>query len=268
MNDFYPILLKPHRYKIAENAKPILPSMPIKPDIPQLKKRNILHQIFLPTDDLIHDKIHYKKELEKFELLMGNYYKKLAKYEEEIELILSQTNISLFRKKEKVSSLFIGKQPIESHEDVQKGRYEDNFIGVLQKKMFDKIHSGLKLIAGNDNGFFPDVAYVNKEKNLCIDIEIDEPYSLINKIPIHYTGIDNNRNNYFLSNGWFVVRFSEKQVAMQPKECCNYLLFLIDEILDTKTDKYEGFGRFPVADPVWNYETANQYAINDYRNSY
>lgn len=253
---------------LAESAKPILPAKPTKPETPQKKKRNILHQIFLPTDDLFHDKVHYKKELEKYEFVMENYKKELAKYDENIELILSETNISMFRTQEKVNSLFIGKQPVPSDEEVLKGRYEDKFIDVLKNKMFDKIHSGLKLRVGNDNGFFPDIAFLDREKNLCIDIEIDEPYSLISKIPIHYVGVDNNRNNYFLSNGWFVVRFSEKQVAKQPKECCNYLLLLIDEILDSNTKKYDDFGCLPIPDAVWTYESANKYAISDYRNSY
>lgn len=73
----------------------------------------------------------------------------------------------------------------------------------------------------------PDFAYIDVEKGIFVDIEIDEPYSGWEKTPIHYKivngTIDQKRNERFTERGWIVLRFSEKQVFEQPKSCLKYL---------------------------------------------
>ncbi len=53
-----------------------------------------------------------------------------------------------------------------------------------------------------------------------IDIEIDEPYEYKTKKEIHYIGCgDEDRNKYFISNNWFVIRFTENQIKNHLAEC-------------------------------------------------
>lgn len=69
----------------------------------------------------------------------------------------------------------------------------------------------------------PDFAYINKERNIFIDIEIDEPYT-IGKKPTHYLfssgkSVDFKRDSLFQKAGWYVIRFSEEQFYKQPNGC-------------------------------------------------
>ena len=45
--------------------------------------------------------------------------------------------------------------------------------------------------------YYPDFTFICDETRLHIDIEIDEPYSLPDKKPIHYVGIDEWQNESF-----------------------------------------------------------------------
>ena len=77
----------------------------------------------------------------------------------------------------------------------------------------------------------PDLVYINKEKGIYIDIEIDEPYSGGHH-PTHYitsdgTHKDHRRNETFRNAGWYVVRFTEQQMFCQTAECMKLLFELL-----------------------------------------
>lgn len=85
-------------------------------------------------------------------------------------------------------------------------------------------------------GFYPDIAYLDLKKNILIDIEVDEIYSLKTGEPIHHLNIidlgngkrrteDSNmdRDEVFRKNGWTVVRFSEEQVVSFPDHCADVI---------------------------------------------
>jgi hypothetical protein len=100
-----------------------------------------------------------------------------------------------------------------------------------------KIDTNCELNIPNfDYPYNPDFAYIDREINLFIDIEIDEPYTYDNygKIkPIHYFGRskDENRNDFFNNNrGWIVIRFSEEQAVRYPDSCCKFIAQQIAEI--------------------------------------
>ncbi len=73
------------------------------------------------------------------------------------------------------------------------------------------------------HNYEPDFAYVNEEKGVYIDIEVDEPYSVSGRAT-HYlmengTNRDSLRNKRFQDAGWYVVCFSEEQIFCHTKEC-------------------------------------------------
>jgi hypothetical protein len=74
--------------------------------------------------------------------------------------------------------------------------------------------------------YYPDFIY-HDSSGLCIDIEIDEPYTLDSRKPIHCKGQDDYRNAFFLRKQWVVVRFMEQQVMQHPLLCCKELAALI-----------------------------------------
>ena len=68
-------------------------------------------------------------------------------------------------------------------------------------------------ISGYYRQYVPDFVLYHERANLYIDIEIDEPYVIESRKPIHYiNGRDLDRDKYIINNGWVVIRYSERQV--------------------------------------------------------
>jgi hypothetical protein len=117
-------------------------------------------------------------------------------------------------------------------------------------------------------GYKPDICVVYKKYNLYIDIEIDEPYDIISRKPIHYIGCESDilRNFYFSENGWIVFRFSEYQIIKYPNLCRNFIAKQIDYITETDILKsfYKNAEDLPVF-PRWTYEEALKLAEENQR---
>ena len=116
----------------------------------------------------------------------------------------------------------------------------------------------------------PDMVLFDKELNLYIDIEIDEPYDGFYRYPTHNYRAeddfkqDNNRDLFFTESGWVVIRFTEKQVHKQPNECIDYIKNVINSIYSkafSKTPKCE-------IENQWNENQCTQWQLNYYRENY
>lgn len=84
----------------------------------------------------------------------------------------------------------------------------------------------------------PDFAYINIEKGVCIDIEVDEPYAASGHATHFLTEDGQNkdfaRNKRFQDAGWYVIRFSEEQMFCHTRECLRevYKLALVAGAID------------------------------------
>lgn len=76
----------------------------------------------------------------------------------------------------------------------------------------------------------PSIILFNLTINLLMAIEIDAPYDGIYRYATHTIEdpSDKLRDTYLSQHGWMVVRFSERQVAMQQYECMMYLQDIIN----------------------------------------
>lgn len=120
----------------------------------------------------------------------------------------------------------------------RKGFTEERFKAYLTKHfrtdfIIDDDH--YLLVRGQIRPYEPDFSLIDKKnRNILVDIEIDEPYQGINEIenrkPTHYVGIDNERNNAFTKRGWIVLRFAEIQVHQSPDACCRFLAEVLEAI--------------------------------------
>ncbi|MEI6816967.1 MAG: hypothetical protein WCL14_10185 [Bacteroidota bacterium] len=121
----------------------------------------------------------------------------------------------------------------------------------------------------NGDYFTPDFTYIDKINNIYIDIEIDEPYIGNTKNAHHFITSDDLRNQKMRLGGWSVIRFSEKQIIEQPKECCKFIAsYLAYASIDkNKLNGFEKIGDV-IPDKTWTKEEAEQMAINRYRSSY
>lgn len=115
------------------------------------------------------------------------------------------------------------KLPVHSRSG-KRGVSEEKLCAIIKELKLLNFYDDLSLFVGDySNPYEPDITYINAQKGIFIDVEIDEPYSGWERKPIHYKTkdgtIDDLRNLYFTERGWAVIRFSEKQVYEHPKSC-------------------------------------------------
>ncbi len=111
----------------------------------------------------------------------------------------------------------------------------------------------------------PDIAIIETDNKygIRIDIEIDEPYSGLDKKPIHFIGCGDEFRDRNLSNlGWIVIRFSERQIFKETDKCINYVKYVIGLIDNTI---YPASTVFPTPDKRWTEIDARLMAARNYR---
>lgn len=158
--------------------------------------------------------------------------------------------------------------------------FEGIVSGVSEPKLFEalkklkKIETEIEVIQNvslpikkRNYGYKPDIAVLWKSKGIAIDVEIDEPYDIKSREPIHCTEDEKDyiRNAYFLENGWFVIRIAEEQVIKNVDGIYGYVSNIISAFA-----KDERFARDCSIDPVmrWSKEKAKKMAVDGYREKY
>jgi len=113
------------------------------------------------------------------------------------------------------------------------GFSESELFAALMRKFPNYVKIGYKV----GDAYYPDII-IDIEHKYFIDIEIDEPYAYKNRELTHYiNGGDENRNNYFISKNWWVVRFSEGQVLYDLQRCVEIIEALI-KFIESGKSKY------------------------------
>ncbi len=257
----YPIIILSTKYQEAESLVPKLPEKPKEPEL-KLIKKNWFEKLILWCDDADDMEINNQRK-ERYEKQMETYKKDLISYQKKVEDILSYTNINNFRiieRERRIATKYRGK---ELDRDVQKGRYDDFFLQKLKNSFNNKISDLIEFTLPNGNAFVPDAAFIDPISGLCIDIEIDEPYSIPSGKAIHYIGgPDDNRNTYFAEMGWFVIRFAEEQIAKYSEQC---IVFIKEFIAQLKNGQRPSFP-FPVK--RWTINDSFLLFKNNYRQTY
>lgn len=113
----------------------------------------------------------------------------------------------------------------------KRGFSEHTLCNAIKKYGLEKFYDNLTVFAEGCH-FEPDLAYIDADKGIFIDIEIDEPYAGYERKPIHYkinnnATVDDRRNKHFTDRGWIVIRFSEKQIVEQCGSCLKYIYNVI-----------------------------------------
>jgi hypothetical protein len=113
----------------------------------------------------------------------------------------------------------------------QKGYKENDFYNIIKQSITDiEMTDNVHMVIPNFNKpYEPDIVLFDKNLNLYIDIEIDEPYDGYYRYPTHYINPedeikqDNIRDLFFTESGWIVIRFTEKQVHCESYACIDYI---------------------------------------------
>lgn len=123
------------------------------------------------------------------------------------------------------------------------------------------------------HNYEPDYAYINKEKGIYIDIEVDEPYSTKGK-PTHYlmadgSNSDRARNQRFQEAGWYVVRFTEEQIFCHTAQCMKVVYELAKDA-DAINELPQKLRHLPALEPCprWNSSDSVIMSRRRYRKSY
>lgn len=154
----------------------------------------------------------------------------------------------------------------------QKGYKENEFYAQLKKNLagIELVNDVHLLIPNFNKPYEPDIVLIDKNLNLYIDIEIDEPYDGYYRYPTHYinpeddTKQDNVRDLFFTESGWVVIRFTEKQVHCQSDDCIDYIKNVLHSIYN------RGFSKETFCEPEeqWDYNQSIQWQKLYYREKY
>ncbi|RTQ52317.1 hypothetical protein EJV47_04655 [Hymenobacter gummosus] len=206
---------------------------------------------------------------------LEEYPGKKLRYEQELARYRQPGYSEQYRREQIAQELKSTSEPVPMSAmqqlTIRKGSSEAQFEQLL-KQWFGatRIDSSLCLPIAyrsfDNNYYYPDFVY-RHPSGLCIDIEIDEPYTGITKEPIHYQGQDHQRNKYFAEKGWVVVRFAEQQIITQPELCCKLLAEVIAQLVPGQVAAQSTTGILtPV--PKWTFEQAKEMARRDVRDLY
>jgi hypothetical protein len=110
----------------------------------------------------------------------------------------------------------------------------------------------------------PDIVLIDKALNLYIDVEIDEPYDGYYRFPRHEIDKDEIRDLFFTESGWVVIRFTERQVHLQKKECIAYIKDVLNSIYNFKLEETSNCN----SESQWDYQQAVRWEKEHYREKY
>lgn len=154
----------------------------------------------------------------------------------------------------------------------QKGYKENDFFIKLKQDITDiEMTNNVHMLIPNFNKpYEPDIVLYDKNLNIYIDIEIDEPYDGYYRYPTHFINPDdevkqdNIRDLFFTESGWIVIRFTEKQVHCQVNECIAY----IKNVLDTLYSRNFIILKTCQEERQWDYNQCIQWQKIYYREKY
>ena len=120
-------------------------------------------------------------------------------------------------------------------DSANKGLSESYFLSYLQK-WFNYPWRIIEHCQFQGDRYTPtaDFILINDNLKLGIDLEIDEPYSLKESMPIHLVEDRKYiiRDKFFLRLGYIVIRFAEYQIAKYPDYCCLHIARVLNQFLD------------------------------------
>jgi hypothetical protein len=147
-----------------------------------------------------------------------------------------------------------------------KGYKENAFLKALKEAKLDiliadDVHLTIPFF---NRPYEPDIVLFDKELNLYIDIEIDEPYDGYYRFPTHEVEKDETRDLFFTESGWIVIRFTEKQIHQQEQACVAFISDVLNSIrsysLEINSDCE--------MEEQWSYSKAIRWEKEHYREKY
>lgn len=156
-----------------------------------------------------------------------------------------------------------------------------NKLGHTEKSFFNKLNlyfsSDFKvyndrhvLHKNNYTAYEPDFLLINEKngKNIFINIEIDEPYDGISRVPTHELNRDIYRDLFFTNRGYIVIRFTEKQIFEEAKGCCVYISNVIKSIDPNYKNNELNYSSENTIHKQWDSLQSKKWALEKFRENY
>ena len=174
-------------------------------------------------------KNNLRKELIAIEQkLSSREYRIKAKFSKNTKAKLSNLLVDSLAERENIYNFKID-------DSANKGLSESYFLSYLQK-WFDYPWRIIEHCQFQGERYTPtaDFILINDDLKLGIDLEIDEPYTLKESMPIHLVEDRKYiiRDKFFLRLGYIVIRFAEYQIAKYPDYCCLHIVRVLNQFLD------------------------------------
>lgn len=175
-------------------------------------------------------------------------------------------NYSFYRVPKRGTIVFPYRRNKIEHRGYTELRFEEKLRASFASDTNYQVLGDVSLFAAEGyHPYEPDISIIerNDKYGIRIDIEIDEPYSGVERKPIHYIGCGDDFRDLCLNNiGWIVIRFSEKQIYTEADYCINYIKYIIGLIDSTVVpDSYD----FPSPDKRWTETEAMVMSVMEYR---
>jgi very-short-patch-repair endonuclease/uncharacterized membrane protein len=222
--------------------------------------------------ELKEEKKKYNKQLEYYEFKLKNYDKYIKERQRLLELKNDSSKYLAYLRQE-VKNYAKKATPFQTNEfPYKKGNSENIFWNKANLIFGGEIFRNVT-IPNQDwlISYMPDFVFFNTE--ITIDIEIDEPYTYNDKKPIHYfdktvsSHIDSNRDDYFTTQNWFVIRFTENQILSNINGCLYYVADVIRRITDNSSYLEKLIDTKPVVqENFWTLEEVHKMVESDFRN--
>lgn len=165
--------------------------------------------------------------------------------------------------------------PHRHHKGKIRGYSEEMFESLLRSAFANLplgVYGDVNLkLSETAKSYEPDIALISStSSNIRIDIEIDEPYSLVSRNPIHYAedNSDAVRDLIMKSAGWIVMRFAEEQIVKQPMACVSSIARLLIQIDSSLVPESCSISEFVKPVTRWTKAEAELMAQNNYREEY
>lgn len=165
--------------------------------------------------------------------------------------------------------------PYRTGKQFRRGYTEQLFEDFIKSHLPNSfgIIGNAKILLGDEcRPYEPDIAIIaSSNKNIRIDIEIDEPYNGVTRESTHFIGCgDEFRDLNIVNAGWIVMRFTEEQIFCEKEKCLNEiyrLLWSLDsnyvfEILNFDRNIHLGIK------PFWTELDAKMMAATNFRENY
>ena len=139
--------------------------------------------------------------------------------------------------------------------------YKAIIASISNIEVADNLHLAIPY---HNRPYEPDIVLIDKALNLYIDIEIDEPYDGYYRYPTHEAEKDDTRDLFFTESGWVVIKFTERQVHLQEREC----IALIKDVLNSVRNYALEEASNCSLESQWDYQQAVRWQNSNYREKY